>query len=256
MNTAGISRTYLSFYQSRAFSVLSTAHTSSGAHSNPSIQCMDTWSTFSGFECPGREFYRLRLPNDCSYTSPTSKILCCVQKKLYFMNEVSALTAKRENPTTFTTFNWPLKLFIIPHLTTVFARNLPEALTDHRWELNILTFTDTYIVLCSNPDRNIVEEVNENGITSRYHAFNFRIVSSKPKDQVYCDFLRSSNLNCWTINIKFTEGSFLLDLKWRFVVKINYRFHSNTNFHHKVTHGISFWRCYKNVYCQKLKHTD
>jgi hypothetical protein len=27
------------------------------------------------------------------------------KKKLYFMNEVSALTAKRENSTTFTTFN-------------------------------------------------------------------------------------------------------------------------------------------------------
>jgi hypothetical protein len=178
------------------------------------------------------------------------------KKNLYFTNEVFGLTAQQENSITFTTLKWPLQLFIVPHSTSVLTRNLPEALTDHRWESNILTFIDTFIGLCSNPYRNKLQEVKENWITSRFQASEFRIVSIKPYDQVYCDFWRSSNLSCWTINTKYTKvQSLLLDVKWRVTVKINYTFRNNTNFHHKVTRWISFCLCYKNVYCQKLKHT-
>jgi hypothetical protein len=163
-------------------------------------------------------------------TSPLSLRSHVVYKKaLYFMNEVFGLTAQQENSITFTTFNWPLQLFIISHSTSVVTRNIPKTLTDHRLEPKILTLIDTSIGLCSNPDRNKVQEVNENGITSRFHAFEFRIVSYKPYDQVYCDFWRSSNLDCWTINTKCTKiQSFLLDVKWRFVVKVNYVFRSKS----------------------------
>jgi len=91
------------------------------------------------------------------------------------MNEVFSLTAQQEKSITFTTFNWPLMLFIIPHSTSVFTRNLPNALTYHRWGLSTLTSADTSIGLCSNSHINKLEEGIENGITSRFHGFEFRI---------------------------------------------------------------------------------
>jgi hypothetical protein len=46
----------------------------------PSIQWVGNWRDFSGSEWPGHEFDHLRLSNDCSYISATSKISCCIQK--------------------------------------------------------------------------------------------------------------------------------------------------------------------------------